>query len=197
MIRQIQRGFSLIEIMVAVFVLAVGVLGVGALQVTSKRANFEAVQRATAVAMAQDVIERMRANPTQLAEYTFHGVELPSSTSTVEAQDCSAACTPERLVHYDLGEFERTLTGVAEQTSSGTNTGGLTSPKACITGPAGGAGGSGNYVVAIAWRGLTRLANPTTQSDCGENSGLYDAAAPSDNLYRRVLVVETFIAVPI
>ena len=49
-------------------------------------------------------------------------------------------------------------------------------------------GGTGIYTVAIAWRGVTELTNPTA-SDCGEGSGLYGA----NDEFRRVLVVSAFV----
>ncbi len=56
------------------FVLSIGILGVAGLQVTAKRSNFEATQRATAAALAQDIVERMRSNSEQLGTYTDAGV---------------------------------------------------------------------------------------------------------------------------
>ena len=69
---------------------------------------------------------------------------------------------------------------------------GLTSPIACITGPAGGAG---NYTVAIAWRGRQKLSNPT-RSTCGSDSGNYDEGTEL-NVRRRVVVIDTFIGLPV
>ena len=57
-----QRGFSLVEVMVALFVLSIAMLGIAGLQITSKRANFEAVQRTTATLLAQEFLERIRSN---------------------------------------------------------------------------------------------------------------------------------------
>ena len=44
-----QRGFTLIEVMIAVFVLSIGLLGVAALQLTAKKSSHQAWQRAQAV----------------------------------------------------------------------------------------------------------------------------------------------------
>ena len=49
-------------------------------------------------------------------------------------------------------------------------------------------GGTGIYTVAIAWRGVTELTNPTA-NDCGEDSGLYG----DNNEFRRVLVISSYI----
>jgi type IV pilus assembly protein PilV len=182
-------------------VLSVGLVSIAGLQLSSKRSNFEAVQRYTATTLAQDVVERMRADPQALDYYTNFGAGRVGANAltgnTIAAITCAGAavtCTEDQLAQYDLYEFEQALTGVTEQ-QGGQNTGGLTLPMACIIGPN---GGSGNYRVAIAWRGLTRLSNPTI-SACGQGSGRYDdaaAGAAGNDVYRRLLVIDTYIELP-
>lgn len=186
-------GFSLLEVLVAVVVLGIGLTAVASIQMTSKRANFEAVQRATAAMLTQDIIERMRVNPGELAAYTNGGAGLTLTGTTIANQNCAGGCTPAQLAQFDLFQWEQALSGVTEQ-AGGQNTGGLTLPTACISGPVG--GGSGVYTIAIAWRGLNRLSNPTADN-CGATSGLYDSDTPNDNVFRRLIVVNTFIVVPI
>jgi len=183
-----QLGFSLLEVMVAVFVLSIGLLGVAGLQHTSKRSNFEAVQRSTATMLAEDIIERIRSNAGQLTVYTSNGAGRTLTGSTMTATNCAtAACTNATVASYDLYEFEQALIGATEVAGTN-NTGGLAFPTACITGPA---VVPGEVTVAIAWRGLTRLANPTINT-CGDATGNYDDGAAA-NVFRRVLVVTTFI----
>ena len=55
------RGFTLIEVLVALFVFSIGLLGVAGLQLQSKAALREAHERSTAMRHALDVLERMRA----------------------------------------------------------------------------------------------------------------------------------------
>lgn len=59
------RGFSLIEVLIAVLVLSVGLLGLAGMQAASLRFNHNAYMRSQATFLAHDVIERMRANRTQ------------------------------------------------------------------------------------------------------------------------------------
>jgi type IV pilus assembly protein PilV len=56
------RGFTLIEIMVAVVVLAIGLLGLAGLQATSLRFNNSAYHRSQATNLAYDIVDRMRVN---------------------------------------------------------------------------------------------------------------------------------------
>lgn len=57
-----QKGFTLIEIMVAVVILAIGLLGLAGLQATSLRFNNSAYYRSQATNLAYDMADRMRAN---------------------------------------------------------------------------------------------------------------------------------------
>lgn len=56
------RGFTLVEILVALVVLSIGLLGVAALQLTSLRNNHSSAMRTQATFLAYDIIDRMRAN---------------------------------------------------------------------------------------------------------------------------------------
>ena len=56
------RGVSLIEVLVALLVLSIGLLGVAALQVISLRSNHGSFVRGQAVLLASDMADRMRAN---------------------------------------------------------------------------------------------------------------------------------------
>lgn len=57
-------GMTLVEVLVATVIISVGLLGVAALQITSLRNNQNSAFRTQATALAQDIIDRMRANRT-------------------------------------------------------------------------------------------------------------------------------------
>jgi len=184
-----QRGVGLIEVLIAVFILAVGILSLAAMQLAAKRASYEATQRSIATSLARDIVERMRSNPGQLDAYVVSNVGNEGDLLATPATDCSSAdCTPANLAVYDLAEWESLLVGANEQLG-GSNSGGLVDPRACITHVAGG------VTIAIAWRGVSSLTNPV-DSPCGEDVvGLYDDPdeAEGNNLRRRLLVMSTFI----
>ena len=182
----------MMEVLVAVFVLSIGSLGVAGLQVTAKRSNYEATQRVTATALAQDIIERMRSNPAELGTYTNAGVGRTIDGATMAEVSCTSTsdCTPATLAQYDLYELEQAANGITEQVG-GDNVGGLALPTTCITGPD---GGPGVYSVAVAWRGLTKLSNPATDA-CGSGSGRYDTVGGVEaDVYRRILVMQVYIS---
>ena len=63
------RGFTLVEAMVALIVLSVGLLGIAALYVETLRANRTSLYRTQAVNMATDIGDRMRSNRNPAAAY--------------------------------------------------------------------------------------------------------------------------------
>ncbi len=60
------RGFTLIEALVALVVLSIGMLGIAALYVESLKAGRTAIYRTQAVALAADMADRIRVNPVPL-----------------------------------------------------------------------------------------------------------------------------------
>lgn len=186
-----QTGMTLLEVLVAVFVLSVGLIGVAKLQVTSKQNNFDALQRITATTLAYEIIERMRANSTNLADYvdasgtrTLNKDSIPTEPAPV-CGSSATTCTGVELAEHDLWEFKQALAGATEQKGTA-YTGGLDQFTTCISGSP--TGEAGVYTVAIAWRGRSALSNPAI-NNCGATSGLYGTS----NEYRRVVQFVTYI----
>jgi type IV pilus assembly protein PilV len=80
---QNQSGFSLLEVLIALLVLSIGLLGLAALQTTSLRSNEMASMRTTATQLAYDISDRMRANPAGVTagSYVLAGGATPTGTS--------------------------------------------------------------------------------------------------------------------
>lgn len=74
-----QRGISLIEVLITVLVLAVGLLGLSALQLASLRNNQSAMQRSLAIVHSYSIIEAMRAEPE--LDFNISLTEVPGSGS--------------------------------------------------------------------------------------------------------------------
>jgi len=56
------KGFTLIEVLVSMIVLAIGLLGLAGLQMSSLRNNLSAYHRSQATQLAYDMADRMRTN---------------------------------------------------------------------------------------------------------------------------------------
>jgi len=111
-----QSGFSLIEALVAFMVISIGMLGVASLQTLSMRAGHTAVSRTAAIFSAQDILDRMRANTTQIANYAVDAAGMgadnncndvdPDLTGTITA---AADCTSAMLAADDIFHWKRSL----------------------------------------------------------------------------------------
>lgn len=66
-------GFTLVEVLVALVVLAVGMLGIAGLYVESLKAGRTSIFRTTAVTLAADMADRIRANPAAPGSYAGAG----------------------------------------------------------------------------------------------------------------------------
>lgn len=96
-------GFSLLELLVAVLVVAVGALGVAGLQLASMQNNRGAMQYSVTTSLATDLVERMRANPG-----TDYGTDLGAGPPPFH--DClTNDCTPGQLAQFDLAVWKCAL----------------------------------------------------------------------------------------
>ncbi len=97
-------GFTLIEILVTMLVLAIGFLGLAALQSTGLQQSQNTYFRTQADILARDVADRMRANRLGVlnGSYEFAGAAVPAD------QGCAAAgadCTELEMATQDLHEW--------------------------------------------------------------------------------------------
>lgn len=90
-----QAGFSLIEVLIALLVLAVGLLGLALTQTMSLRYTKSAEQRTKAATLANSILDAMRSNRTELAAYVveesqFSGVDASGGCERSSAMNASA-----------------------------------------------------------------------------------------------------------
>ncbi len=104
-----QRGFTLIEILVAVVIMAVGLLGIAGLQVVSMQQNRSALLRAQALQLGEDILDRIRANPAA----SYDGVALTDAPDS-NPEDClNAVCTPAQMAAYDIAQWKCSINSTA------------------------------------------------------------------------------------
>lgn len=87
---QRQYGATLIEVLIAVVVLSIGLLGLAGLQATSVKSNHSAYQRSQATLLAYDLADRMRANRTE-ALTNAYVVDFPTSSTSNAVSGTQAA----------------------------------------------------------------------------------------------------------
>jgi type IV pilus assembly protein PilV len=79
-----ESGVALVEVLVAVLILGVGLLGVAALQAMSSQMTNNAEQRTQAVLLAGDMLERIRANSAQDDGASYAGINVAPGAACVQ-----------------------------------------------------------------------------------------------------------------
>lgn len=94
--------------MVAAFVLAIGLLGLAALQARSLQFNQSAYQRSHATFLAYDIIDRMRAN---LAQARLGSYAIDLNDAPPGSVDCqtTTACAATDMATFDLSQWKCSL----------------------------------------------------------------------------------------
>ncbi len=94
--RRFQSGFSLVEVLIALVIMSVGMLGIAGLYVQSMQAGRTSMLRHHAVTLAGDIADRIRANPLAGAAYT---------ATPGQDNDCAgvgAVCNSGQMAAHDI-----------------------------------------------------------------------------------------------
>lgn len=105
-----QRGFSMLEILITLFLLTMWMLASAGVQSASLQFNKAAVFRTQAVYFATDLAERMQANKTgaTAGNYAYAGAAL--SAPTKNCMTDTDPCSPAALAELDLWELSTRVT---------------------------------------------------------------------------------------
>jgi type IV pilus assembly protein PilV len=110
------HGFSLLEMLIALMVLSIGLLGIAAMQTRGQQHNLAAYTRTQATILANDLMDRIRANPTDIDgdgrkdDYEFDHNSPPSPPSNgCDQTGATVLCTPAQLRDYDLFAWEEQI----------------------------------------------------------------------------------------
>ena len=156
-----QRGLSLIELMVSLVILVVGLIGIFNLHLIAKRGSFESFQQTQAAYLANDIVNRMKLNRSELSNYADTYTGAKAAVKSCETN----ICTTTETLNWDQYQWDQTLIGASEQVGN-QKVGGLDSPVACIIENA------GAVSVTITWRGIREMsASSKVSSDCGHSLG--------------------------
>jgi type IV pilus assembly protein PilV len=167
-----QAGFSLIEILVTMLILTVGLLGLAGLQVVAQRAGQESYQRAQAMVIQSDIVDRINTNRAAATCYAItttpaSGIPYLGSTTggnhySTGSFACPALATNPNAVTragQDLVAIDNMLQGAAE-TAGGAKAGAMIGARACI----GFDSATQTYSVAVAWQGMGSTFSPASWS---------------------------------
>lgn len=136
-----QAGFTMVEVLVAVLVLSIGLIGLASLQGVSLQFNNSAYLRSQATNLAYDMADRVRANR-----------QVALTTAAYNLAPADAAPIPGDLASADLAEWRNAL-----QTMLPAGTGGVT------------VGAGGALTVVVCWDDTRGEAIAGAPADCPGN----------------------------
>ncbi len=205
-----QSGFGMIEVLVTVFILLVGLLGLAGVLVQSQRSELESYQRAQALLLAQDMAARINMNRNAAQCYAFTppatgGAWLGTGATFVlnPLPNCTTAVSttvgilPAMNTQFqqDVQDWNTLLLGAGEA-ANGNAVGAIINARGCISydpntvlpelDPATSLPdgnfkqGSGIFTVTVAWQGMSDSMSPPNLN-CAQNQYL-----PSDARRRAV-----------
>jgi type IV pilus assembly protein PilV len=108
-------GFTLIEVLIAVFVLTLGVIGAAGMQLTALRTTQQSGLQTSALELAAEMADKMRANSRQMkgpdspyVNLNFQSADEPGSAAPgASCYGASANCSAEDLAAFDIYDWKR------------------------------------------------------------------------------------------
>ena len=151
------RGATMIEVLVTFLIVTLGLLGAAGMQSRLQVAELEAYQRAQAIVLLQDMVDRINANRKNVANYV--------TADPVGTGNTTLACgAPATTAARDLCGWHEALLGAGEETSGGSKVGAMLGARGCVSLPV--ATMPREAVVAVVWQGVTPTLAPTSTT-CG------------------------------
>lgn len=102
--KNIETGFGLIEVLVALLVFAGGVLGIASMQLNGLGMISNSNSLSVAVIAASDMADRMRANPIGVSNGAYDGI-----SGSENLPSCSTTCTPDQIALIDAFRIKEEL----------------------------------------------------------------------------------------
>jgi type IV pilus assembly protein PilV len=175
-------GFTLLEVLVSMVVIALGLLGLAGLQVRLQQAEFESYQRSQAIVLLYDMVDSIRANKAAASCFAITTNTTAGTpyygTGSASLPSCVASITSyNTLASTARAQWDDLLKGAAEKSGT-TSVGSMIGARGCVS--YGGSSseilsggvsiaGTGIYTVAVSWQGTGDSSVPT--ANCA--NGLY------------------------
>lgn len=172
----LQAGFTLIEILITLLILAIGLMGLAGLQARMLNAQFEAYQRAQAVMLAEDMTNRLRTNITIARATTYTATTQYGTGNSLGDTSCAS--------NDDVCVWSQALKGASTKQGS-LSVGSMIGARGCIETVSGSATSQQVVRVTVVWQGLSPTVAPA--STCGKDSY-------GDDRLRRAVSVDVTLA---
>lgn len=130
-----QRGFTLLEVLITLVIMAIGLLGLARLQLAGLGQTHGSYLRSQAIHFAYDMADRMRANPQGIEDGDYDSITSTPASYT----DCeTTTCTTSQLATFDAYQWRTAI----EATTTGLPGG---------SGTVSGSGTSSDFTITISW----------------------------------------------
>lgn len=169
-------GFSMTEVLITLIIVMVGLLGIAGLQAKAQVAELESYQRAQALIILSDIVDRMNVNREAVSCFAFT-TDTTNGTPYIGtaggghlgAPSCSASTSSYNTLAVNaINDIDDFLQGAAETLAGGDNAGAMIGARACIsydnTTEIAGKPGTGLYTVIVTWQGMSELIAPTNMN---------------------------------
>ena len=128
-----QQGVSLLEVLVSLVLVSLVAVTAAVSNIRAQQGQQQAYETSLAAALGQDLIERIRANPSQLNDYEFNWnspSDCPTASTSLASQDLASWCTrlyvslPSPQAEFDSTEKALALSWQARIVAEGGASGG-------------------------------------------------------------------------
>lgn len=104
-----QKGFSLLEVLVALVVLSIGLLGLAGLQTFAFNFNHQSYERTQATLFLYDIIDRMRANRDNPSLYATLYATAPLPAGSYPNCAVNSCANASDLAAFDINQWKTAL----------------------------------------------------------------------------------------
>ncbi|EEB77548.1 type IV pilus modification protein PilV [marine gamma proteobacterium HTCC2148] len=177
-------GFTLIEVLVTMVIIAIGLLGLAGLQMTSLNNQLEAYQRAQGMLLLDEMSNRIRVNTVGARAGEYVDTSAGNEHGLADPADEVCSDLMPDVAARDVCDWNAALAG-AGVSVDGDNLGSIIGARGCIENVTGSSFGEVIIRLTIAWQGLAATKAPA--SDCG-------ASAFGDDKFRRTASLDVVLA---
>jgi len=157
-----QHGVSLIEVLVAVMIFSIGLIGLAGLLIMATHSNQAAYLRTQVTFLAQNMADRMSANPMAVWDGTYNSTSYPVTSAVPTTCTSAAPCTPDELATYDMQMWSTQLTTFLPSASASIT---------CSAANAGFAPTSAQYGMRPPYGGTCTMSIRWTERGVGDSTG--------------------------
>lgn len=178
-----QKGFSLLEVLVSIVILAIGLLGLAGLQTKANEVEIEAYQRSVALMLVQDMADRISAGRQYVEAFKAKSLVVYGGDGQLDA------CPDTADVDAQLCEWGNAMDGAGEKKGAA-NIGAPIGMRGCLISIPPTNGALGEFFVVGVWQGLLSTASPpanTPGAQCDPNAD-FGAANRRRAIVTRVLI---------